>query len=463
MLGIVISLILLMYLAYRGVSVLILAPVLSLLAAGLSGGAPILATYTQIFMTALGGYVIKFFPLFLLGAIFGKLMEVSGSARVIAQWIVSKVGEGQAALAVVLACGVLTYGGVSLFVVAFAVYPIAASLFARAGNPKKYIPATIALGSFTFTMTALPGTPAIQNAIPAPYFGTDAFAAPLLGLLAGLIMFAGGVGWLNWRIARSRAAGEGYGESDQYAEEAALATAEQNDPAPWAAFLPIGVVIGLNLILSRMVFPAMDFSYLADAVYGGITIDDVRGIWAIIAALFASILALVALNWSRFAGDLNDTLTQGVNGSFLPIFNTASEVGYGTVIASLPAFALIKQGVTGIMPDVPLVSLAIAVNALAGITGSASGGMSIALEALGSTYVQLAEAANVSPELLHRVAALASGGFDCMPHNGAVITLLAITSLNHKKSYPDIFMVAVAVPLVALTAVIVLGSMVGTA
>ncbi|PWR03877.1 transporter [Meridianimarinicoccus roseus] len=460
MLGIVISLFLLMYLAYRGVSVLILAPVLSLLAAALSGGAPLLATYTQIFMEALGGYVIKFFPLFLLGAIFGKLMEVSGSARIIAEWIVSRVGQGQAALAVVLACAVLTYGGVSLFVVAFAVYPIAASLFARAGNPKRFIPAAIALGSFTFTMTALPGTPAIQNAIPAPFFGTDAFAAPLLGLVAAAIMFTGGTAWLNLRIRRAMAAGDGYGEDDDYAHAPDLPAA-MPPTAVLLAFLPIVVVIGLNFALSRFVLPALDTSYLATAEYGEVTLDDVRGIWSIIAALFAANVVLVAVNWRAFDGKLNRTLTDGVTGSFLPIFNTASEVGYGTVIASLAAFATIRDAVTGIMPDTPLVSLAIAVNVLAGITGSASGGLSIALESLGSTYVTLAEQADLNPELLHRVAAIASGGFDCLPHNGAVITLLAITGLTHRKSYPDLFVVAVLIPVVALISVIVLGSLFG--
>ena len=208
MLGIVLSLLLLMYLAYRGVSVLILAPLLALMAAALAGGVPILATYTQVFMKALGGYVIKFFPLFLLGAIFGKLMEVSGSARSIAAWIVERVGEKQAALAVVLACAVLTYGGVSLFVVAFAVYPIAAALFVRAGYPKRFVPAVIALGSFTFTMTALPGTPAIQNAIPMPFFGTTAFAAPGLGLIGGAVMLGFGLAWLLWRARRGRFAAD---------------------------------------------------------------------------------------------------------------------------------------------------------------------------------------------------------------------------------------------------------------
>ncbi len=463
MLGIALSLILLMYLAYRGVSVLILAPLLALLAAALSGGVPILATYTQVFMKALGGYVIKFFPLFLLGAIFGKLMEVSGSARSIAAWIVDRVGEKQAALAVVLACAVLTYGGVSLFVVAFAVYPIAASLFVRAGYPKRFVPAVIALGSFTFTMTALPGTPAIQNAIPAPYFGTDAFAAPLLGLIAAAIMFFGGVGWLNWRIARARAAGEGYGETDDYSKLAGSDIGVgTGGPHMLVAFLPILIVIGLNYAMSRHVLTGLDFGYLDENIYGTIKIDEVRGLWAIIAALFAAILSIIGLNFTTFSGRLNETLTSGVTGSFLPIFNTASEVGYGTVISTLPAFLLIKEGVTGIMPEYPLVSLAIAVNALAGITGSASGGLSIALEALGETYVRMAEAVGLNPELMHRVAAISSGGFDCLPHNGAVITLFAITGLNHRKSYPDIFVVAVVVPVISLVTIILIGSTVGS-
>ena len=464
MFGIILSLVMLMYLAYRGISVLILAPVCALLAAFLSGGTPIMATYTQVFMVSLGGYVVKYFPLFLLGAIFGKLMEASGAAKVIADRIVRRVGPGQAALAVVAACGVLTYGGVSLFVVAFAVYPIAATLFVEANYPKRFIPAALALGSFTFTMTALPGTPAIQNAIPAPFFGTDAFAAPGLGLIAAAIMAVGGVSWLNYRIRSAVAAGQGYGEQDEYADAFAEtgATADPNAPSVWVAVAPIILVIVLNYVLSRLVFPAMDTSYLAEAKFGATDIDAVKGLWAIIAALVAANLLVIGLNFQRFGDRLNQTVTDGVKGSFLPIFNTASEVGYGAVIAGLAAFAIIEQAVTGIAPDNPAVSLAIAVNILAGITGSASGGMSIALQALGSTYMQMAEAMNVSPELLHRVTALASGGFDCLPHNGAVITLFAITSLTHRKSYVDIFVVAVMIPLVALIAVLVLGTMFGS-
>lgn len=209
--GIITALTLLMYLAYRGFSVLILGPLTALLAVLISGDAPILATYTQVFMRAVGGFIIQYFPVFLLGALFGKLMDDSGSARAIAEWTGGRLGAERALLAVVLSCAILTYGGVSLFVVAFAVFPIASALFKRASLPRRLIPATIALGAFTFTMTALPGTPAIQNAIPMPFFGTTAFAAPGLGILTGVIMLLGGQTWLSWRAKQARTAGEGYG------------------------------------------------------------------------------------------------------------------------------------------------------------------------------------------------------------------------------------------------------------
>ncbi len=189
-LGIALSLVLLMWLAYRGITVLLLAPLLALLAVLLDGDVRLLATYTQVFMAALGGFVIRYFPLFLLGAIFGRLMNDSGSAEAIARAIVARVGARRAITAVVMSCAVLTYGGVSVFVVAFAVYPIADTLFRQAQIPKRLIPAAIVLGAATFTMTAAPGTPSIQNALPMPYFGTDLFAAPAMGLVASVLMSA---------------------------------------------------------------------------------------------------------------------------------------------------------------------------------------------------------------------------------------------------------------------------------
>ncbi|WP_341231651.1 GntP family permease [Nocardioides salarius] len=497
--GIILSLVLLIFFAYRGVNVIILAPLMALLATAFAGGLPMLATYTQVFMPALGNYLITYFPLFLLGALFGKMMDDSGAARAIAYFIVEKLGDTKAILAIVLACGILTYGGVSLFVVAFAVFPIAAALFREAGVPKRLIPATIALGSFTFTMTALPGTPQIQNAIPAPFFGTNAFAAPGLGVIAAVIMFGGGTAWLMYRSKKLTAAGETYLPADTpkgpgllsrvsgkgagrdergstatgaAPEGAGTATATATTGEPVAtdqstlprpsvliAFLPIFVVIALNYVLVTWVFPAMETDYLADDAYGNTDIDTVGGIWAIVVALVVATLVVVLTNLKRF-GDVKESVNTGTMGSFLPIFNTASEVGYGAVIASLPAFRTVRDSVLGISGN-PVISLAVAVNVLAGITGSASGGMSIALQTLGEQFRGLADAQGISLELMHRVTVLAAGGFDALPHNGAVVTVLAICGLTHRQSYKDIFVVAVAIPLAALVVVITLGTLFG--
>ncbi|MBV0890579.1 GntP family permease [Paracoccus sp. Z118] len=457
--GILISLGLLMYLAYRGINVLILAPLLALLAVIMQGGLPIVATYTQVFMPALGGYVITYFPLFLLGAIFGKLMADGGAARAIAEFIVEKVGTERAILAVVLACGVLTYGGVSLFVVAFAIYPIANALFRRSDVPKRLLPAAIALGSFTFTMTAFPGTPAIQNAIPIPFFGTNVFAAPVLGTLAGLIMLGGGTLWLNRRAAAAAARSEGYGQHAATGADSTLAK-DAALPSFAVAIAPVVAVIVLNVIFTYLVFPRIGAAYLSQPEYGATTLARVAGLWAIILSLTISIVLALALNWKRFT-DAKETVNAGTMGSLLPIFNTASEVGYGAVIASLPAFAIVRDAVLGLFPHNPVASLAVAVNVLAGITGSASGGLSIALNTLGEQLAAMGREQGISMELMHRVSSLSSGGFDALPHNGAVITLLAITGLTHKKSYGDIFVVSVAIPVLATITVILLGSVLG--
>lgn len=456
-LGILVSLALLMYLAYRGITVLVLAPVLALLAALIGGEPRLLATYTQVFMTSLGGFLVKYFPLFLLGAIFGRLMSDSGSASTIARWIVSRLGAKRAPLAIVLSCAILTYGGVSVFVVAFAAYPVAVALFRAAGAPKRLIPGAIVLGAATFTMSALPGTPAIQNAIPMPYFGTDPFAAPGIGTIAAVIMLGFGMFWLNRRSRLAELAGEGYGDHPLDQEDG---SPSEHPPSLVTALLPIVLVIGVNLAVTKWVIPALDVSYLAETKYGGVTLNDVRGIWSLIVALTAAVVGAIVLHWRRWS-DLMSSVNQGTMTSLLPIFNTASEVGYGSVIASLAAFAIIKTFVIGIAPGNPLISEAIAVNIMAGITGSASGGMSIALGMLGKTYLEMGTAAGISPELLHRVAAIASGGLDSLPHNGAVITLLGICRLTHRQSYLDIFMVSVIGPLVALSAVLILGSTLG--
>lgn len=457
--AIIISLFLLMYFAYRGYSVLILAPLMATLAVALSGDIlSALPIYTTVFMKALSGFLLKFFPIFLLGAVFGQLMADSGAATAIARTVVSKLGANKAILAVVLVCAILTYGGVSLFVVAFAIYPIAKDLFKSAGVPKRLIPGAIALGSFTFTMTALPGTPAIQNAIPIPYYGTNAFAAPILGIIGSLVMFGLGMLWLQRRAHSAKAAGEGYGIHED--DELHADNLDPHHTSFMVAMIPLVLVIGINALLTYAVFPNMDFSAL-QAQFKDLDIKGALGLWSIIIALVTAIIALIVLRLGKWT-NLQQSLNKGAYSSMLPIFNTGSEVGYGAVIATLAGFAVLRDSVLNLSPNNPLISEALAMTTLAGITGSSSGGLSIALPILGKEYLAQAVAHGINPELLHRVAVMAAGGLDTLPHSGAVITLFAICHLTHKQSYKDVAIVTMAIPLIAVTVVIVLGTMFGS-
>ncbi|WZO97687.1 GntP family permease [Isosphaeraceae bacterium EP7] len=438
--AIVLALGLLMAVAYRGLPVIIFAPLCALLAAALSG-LPLLPSYTELFMTGVAGFIRSFFPLFLLGAIFGKLMDASGGAASIAGSMVRALGPRHAIPAVVLAGAVLTYGGVSLFVVAFAVYPLGAAMFRDAGIPKRLLPAAIALGAFTFTMDALPGTPQVQNIIPTRFFGTDAYAAPAVGLCGSMLVLLCGLFWLERRRARAAAAGEGYGAGHLNEPEA---RSTEDLPSLGAAILPLVLVLAVNFILSRTSWSTESW-YPESALrlkFPATNPRDAGPSWAVIVALSAGIVATLGLHARRMRGKVSVTLSAATAGALPAIFNTASEVGFGTVIKSLPGFGVVRGWVLDVSRNV-LVSEAVAVNVLAGITGSASGGLSIALEVMGKHYLEAARAQGISPELLHRIASMASGGMDTLPHNGAVITLLAITGLTHRQSYPDIFAITV--------------------
>src|SRR5438477_155980 len=316
------ALIFLMFVAYRGYSVIMFAPVAALLAVLFTDPSQVLPMFIGVFMDKMVGFVKLYFPVFMLGAIFGKVIELSGFSKSIVSSVIKFVGQKRAMLSIVLVCVILTYGGVSLFVVVFAVYPFAAEMFRQGGIPKRLIPGTIALGAFTISMDSLPGTPQIQNIIPTTFFGTDTWAAPIFAFRQVSKKFAEGT-------------------------------------------------------------------------------------------------------------------REAVAGSLLAAMNTAAEYGFGGIIAALPGFIVIADALR-LIPN-PLVNEAITVTTLAGITGSASGGMSIALAAMSDVFIQAANAAHIPLEVLHRVASMASGGMDTLPHNGAVITLLAVTGLTHKTSYKDIF------------------------
>ncbi len=453
-LGIIASLCLLMGLAYRNHSVIVIAPLCALVAVAIDGELPMTATYTQIFMSSLGTFVQRYFPLFLLGSIFGNLMEETGSAGTIAHRVVGWVGTRHAILALVLTCAVLTYGGVSLFVVVFTVFPIAIVLFRQANLPQRLIPGSIALGAFTFTMTALPGSVQIQNLIPMPFFKTDSYAAPVMGLTAAAIMFLGGMSWLSFRARQARNRGEGFeidAETSQAGTEVDSAAVAR--PSLAVAMAPLVCMIILNFVLSQFIVPNWQADYLAEKRFGATTLDKVAGTWSTVLAMAGSIGCLLALHRQR-GRSLKDSITRGANGSLLPVFNAASEFGYGSTVAALAGFATVKQWMVAVAPSQPLISEALSVNVLAGITGSASGGLSIALEALGPTFYERGLAAGIDPEVMHRVASLSCGGLDTLPHNGAVITLLLICGRTHRESYADIAVVSLVIPLIATAAAI---------
>ncbi len=481
LLGILVGLAGLIYFAFRGSSILILAPLAGLIAAAFSGQ-PLLASWTQTFMSNAADFIAQFFPLFLLGALFGKLMEDSGSVTSIANYMTSKLGSQRAILAVVLSGAIVTYGGVSLFVAFFVLAPMGMALFRRAGVPRRLMPAAIALGTSTFTMSAMPGTPAIQNAIPMPFFGTTPFAAPGLGIIASLIMLSFGMWWLKRAEAKARLAGEGFGPDDtDAADEAAddpiirerASTAREFDPAeihrsaaapsgpPIAlAALPIVVVILTNLLMSFVVLPRMDAAFLAEPQWGSSSLSAVGGVWSVIVALLTAIVTVIVINF-RSVPELRATMSAGANASVLPIVSVASLVGFGAIVAALPAFADVRDWVLSIGGG-PLVSLAVATNILAALTGSASGGLTIALDALGPSYMKLAAEIGMNPDLMHRVAVIGAGTLDSLPHNGAVVTLLSVCDVTHKEGYLDIVMAAIVGALIALVFVIIAGSLVGS-
>jgi H+/gluconate symporter-like permease len=481
LLGVLIALVLLIFLAYRGWSILLLAPVCALIAAGVAGQ-PLLANWTQTFMPTAAGFVGQFFPIFLLGAVFGKLMEASGSVEAIASYMTYRLGAHRAILAIVLAGAFVTYGGVSLFVAFFVLAPMGHALFRAADIPHRLMPAAIALGTSTFTMSAMPGSPAIQNAIPMPFFDTTPFAAPGLGVVASAIMLGFGLWWLQRAETRARRQGEGYTYAGPAAPQVAAqegvvrerATASHEfDPSEIArgayastpppiviAALPLVTVVAVNFTASLAVLPRVDAKFLAEPRWGETSLAAVGGVWSVILALTAGIVVLIAVNLRRLT-TLRETLTAGANASALPVLSVASLVGFGAVVAGLPAFETIKQWLLSITGG-PLVSLAVASNVLAALTGSASGGLTIALDALAPRFMEMAAEAGLDPAAMHRIAVIGAGTLDSLPHNGAVVTLLAVCGATHKEAYSDVVMTAIVGAMLALVVVVALGAMFGS-
>jgi H+/gluconate symporter-like permease len=426
MTGLIGGLLLLTVLALRGWNLFIAAPLCALLVA-FSGSIPVFPqaegpAFVTTYMDGFAGFVGAWFLMFLLGSLFGKFMEDTGSADALARWIVDKIGMRHAVAAVVLACAILTYGGVSVFIVAFSVYPMALSLFKDADLPRRFIPAALAFGSITFTMTSA-GSPEIQNWIPIKYLGTSPYAAWPVSLVVAILMAGFGFWWLKLMIGKAVANGE-------YFEHRATdpAIPERDYPHPITGLVPLLVVLLTSF-----------FFHESLAQY------------ALILALGGGCLAIMAINYRHFH-NIPKAINEATSGALIAIGNTAAVVGFGTIAKASPAFAVAVDAITG-LPGNELIGAAVGVTMIAGLTGSASGGLSIALPVLGPHYMDL----GVNPDNLHRISSIASGALDSLPHNGYIVTTVrAICGETHKTAYWPIAALTVVVPVIGLIVAIIL-------
>ncbi len=424
LIGIFLGLALLIFLSYKGVSPIWAAPICALLVA-LCGGLNLLDTYATTYMEGFVGFTKSWFPTFMLGAIFGKILDISGAAKAVGYWVVKVVGRQRAILAVVLSCAVVTYGGVSLFVAIFIIYPLALSVFKEANITERLIPGTFACGAFTFTMTGIPGTPQIQNLIPMQYFGTTSTAAPVLGVISSLIMLVAGVLWLTYRSHMYAKKGIGFEGKNNVTE-----TGDEKIMNPILAFLPLIAVVVILIVTDEIIL-------------------------ALIAGIALSLVT--ALGKAKQYGFIK-LINEGAISSLGSIINTSAVVGFGSVVKAVVGFNILTDAMLGLGGN-PLICVALAVNVLAGATGSSSGGLGIALEALADKFAAMSAESGIPLSVFHRISALSSGGLDTLPHNGAVITTLSICNLSHKEAYLDMCMTAVIIPICTTIIAIILASL----
>ncbi len=429
--GIILALALLVFFAFRGCSLIWVAPICAMFVA-LTGGLELLPTYLETYMEGFVGFTKTWFPAFLLSAIFGRVMQDSGGAQAITKGAVKILGHKHVIFVSVLAAGILAYGGVSGFVIIFSMYPIVIGLFREANITRRLIPATIMTGAFTFAMSALPGTPTIQNLIPGEFFDTPPTSAPVIGIVCSIIMFVGPVIWLNYRAHKLRALGEGYDEPDNVEE----AIPDEDLPSALLCVIPFLVILVLLNVFKQHIV----VSLLAGTV---------------LLILFLIIQGLITKK--TYIRHYGQTFNAGAASAVQAIINTSAVVGFGSVVSVTPGFALLSQWVLGIKGS-PLISESVAINILAGATGSASGGMRIALDALVDNFKAMSAESGISLQVFHRVAAIASGGLNTLPHDGAVVTYLSYSGISHKKGFFDMFIVAGAIPILANVVAVILGS-----
>lgn len=429
LLGIALGLALLIFLAMRGWHILLIAPLAAALVLFISGD-NVLTGLTGPYMDGFAGFAKKLFLIFWVGTIFAKAMDDSGAAVSISHFVLRLTGRDKQIYIVLALVGttlLLTYGGITVWVVIFAMAPIARAMFKEADISWHYFPGIFVLGCWTAAMTMLPGTPQVHNIIPTKYLGTTPMAAPLVGIAASIVVLSLGIFYFSVAIGRSKKAGRGYVGSDPKGEkeDQVVSVSERELPNPIVAILP-----SIVLLIVMNAFKLDPFTSFAIAI----------------------ILCFI-LFWKYLEKPVK-TAIDGSVGCAIPLINTCADVGFGKVVASVAGFALIKSLLGGLGDG--YLSMAVATNIMTGVTGSASGGLGIVMEVFSKQWL----ASGLNPEAIHRIATIAAGGFDSLPHNGAVITLLAVVGLTHREAYKHMFVSSVIFPLVSLIVAIPLAMMI---
>jgi H+/gluconate symporter-like permease len=441
-LGILVGVIVLSWLALRGINVLVAALIAAAIVA-VTNGRPLPEALSKDFVGSMMGFAGQFLLVFLMGAIFGRVMAESRAATSIALALGRRLGAERVMLIIVLACGLLTYGGVNVFVVIFTIYPLGLSLMQHANLPKRLLVGPITLGSGTFTMTALPGSPSLQNIMTAQGLGTPLTAAPGIGLAASIVMVCLGMWYLERQRLAARRRGEGFqpGPGDTIPEASAAAAM----PHPGVAILPLVVVLATIITPPWLAAVAAGADRPQSPVLEFARTQPV--LWICVAMLLGTLLAIGLFQRHLLAPWV--AVSRGAEGAILPLVNTGAVIGFGGVVKATAAFAWFS----GLMIDSalpPLLSAALSINIMAGTVGSATGGLGIFLQSLAGRYLDL----GIPPEVLHRIVTIGSGGLDSLPHSGAVVSFLAVTGLTHREAYRDIAIVSIVVPLVTLAGVL---------
>lgn len=424
--GLILAIIFLIVGAYKGLGALPLSLIGACIVA-LTNGMNLWDALSQFYMGGYAGTYSSYFLLFAFSGLYAKIMDNAGCTTIIGYKMIDWFGKKNVILVSILITAILTYGGVSLFVVIFAVGPIVFMLMKEADLPRSMIPGMIYVGAATFTMTALPGSPQLTNIIPTSYIGTSMTAAPILGIICSIALFVFGFIYIKKETAKRVAAGENWTFPENYNTKNMEVKDRSLLPAAWKAFVPMIFLIAFIIVGGR---------FIADAT-----------LLACIAMLLASLIAYI-LNYDHLKSfSIKKILTDGLGDAIPAIGGLAAVVAFGTVVQNSAAFASIVESVLSLDLS-PYLKGIVSTAVISGVTGSSSGGLRVMYQSMSEFFI----ASGCNLDILHRLTAIAAGSLDSLPHCSGLFLLLAYTGLSHKEGYVPVFVVSVIIPAVVVIA-----------